>query len=280
MPPIWEILELFGVGVILPLAITAGGVYLARRVGNSRRWAAALVATIALLTALCIPYLIAGIGPLQPTRAPGWEWIPAASIAFGLIAWLSDRLPLAVLSCTGIVVGALLVADRLIDEFPSLGPQRGNWDVFIGLAIAGVFFQVRRGSEQAGPGLIALALTLTCFAAGGVLFLAGIARFAQIAIVLMSCAAGCLLVSRRAWATDILISILPVFSAPLCGLLAAGYLSSSSDVPRWSYLLVGLAPGTLACIARDEPRWTWQAALALGVTVLMLAVALLRAAVA
>lgn len=204
----------------------------------------ACVAAVSVVAGFVLGYLLLGLGPLQP--ATHWHWLPHV-LVIALIgpAWYAARGNGQIAPAILGVSVTLAAAFVLVPDWPDLQPSRpvylACWTLYtavILLLLHPLF------SESRGP-LLPFVLIGTLLCGAALLGLAGSLRFLQIA----GCGAGaflglfCVTVfdRRERW----LAAIALPFSLLASGAMLIGETNSFSDVPRFCYYLIPLAPLTL-----------------------------------
>jgi hypothetical protein len=248
LPPPGLILEALAYGVLIPAVVAGLGLFLALRRSNE---------TPAIGDALAVAAgLLAGFVALAASGQLGWEFLTPTDSWH----WL---LPLALLALAAGAAGshpamprvgrralrlgvAALTGWLLVRAESAMQPLHPVWAAGIVIAVLLIWDVLdavsRRWRGGALPGLLAV----VALAAGVLLELAGILKFAQMAGVLAAVLAGCACLGWKYPQALLARGAIPAVAVLLPGLLAAGYWNSFSDVPVASYLLMLATPLTLA----------------------------------
>ncbi len=279
MPPAELVLDVLLHAVLPAACVAAVLTALAALVGKRDETAAHAGSALALAAGLAVGDQLRGTLPWVPDERP-MSWLAAVVLAV-LAAGVVARLP----QVPGWVGWALRgAASALAGWLLTPADLRQEWLVAPAALAAVVLLQwaVLEQVERVEPGgLVPLALAAAALAAAVVLVHAGIARFADLAVVLMAALAGvggvALVLGRRAG------GVVPGAAVLLPALLLLGEHETFTEVPADSFVLVGLsplllAPSLLPAWRRYERKGLWAAQAVL--VLIPLAVAVGRAAAA
>lgn len=262
------------------------------------RWTIAVIAAV-----------IVGCDGLARTGQLGWDFLHPSDAA----SWL-PALAIA-LTLAGLVEGAVLRTSRsrwvwracvaagaawtLHRAESAIQPVAMGWIVALALAIVGLWGSLDAASSRIGrPWILSAMMGCAALTASAVLMLAGIAKFATMAALMVGVLLGVAGVagagvagvglrasssSRQETAAAVPI---PLFAALLPGLLFAGYFNTYSQVPGISFLAALAAPlamgGGSAMAATTATTATGRRTrgVAIGIAVGLMALAVVSAVVA
>jgi hypothetical protein len=204
-----------------------------------------------------------------------WEWTPAWTWQSRPYLWIPYLLLIAATVGTvaqlpsvssigrwGLRLAAAGLAGwLLVPIWPSLQNVRVLWCTGIGAAIL-VLWLVLENLAKRDPGTrLPLFFLCVTFVASLVLELSANMRFAELAGILTSILGACVLIGYWQGGAGAAQGMVPGIAVVLPGLLLSGYLSTTTEVPLASFVLVLAAPCTLLMMAflplrGKAARWT------------------------
>jgi hypothetical protein len=259
LPPPQLVLEAVAHGLIVPAAVTAAGLALARWWGRPRGEPARAGAEALAVAA----GLFAGFAALAGSRQLGWEflqpadawhWLPLLAVT-AAAAGVPDRLPslpaaarwLLRLAVAGLTAWLLVRAESAVQ---AVHPA---WHAALAAAVLALWGVLDRAVPRRPGFVLPTLLALTAVGAAAVLEAAGIMKFAQSAGVLAAVLGGAACVARRYRPGSPARAAVPALAVMLPGLLFAGWFNTFSNVPAASYLLVLATPLAVGLTALFPP---------------------------
>jgi hypothetical protein len=192
-----------------------------------------LTGAIAVAAAFIAVHAALGVSPLWPISS--WYWLAIAAVVVGGLPmpwWLRAIAWIGVAALTA----WLVVPPGLFEDEAWEGRQLPCYAAVAGsVLVLGLL-----------PARAPLVWVLSALIGGGVLFWAGIASFALLALALAAALKAVALVSRSA-----AVGAIAVAAVLHPALMAAGCFNHFSDVPTWLFAVVGLLP--LLVLVRREP---------------------------
>ena len=257
------VLKAAGCGLLVPAAVTAGGLALAR-CGGLRQGAVRIGEVLAVAAGLAAGFIaLAASGELTwefLALEDAWHWLPLLSVAAAVVG-VADR---ALARCRLLRWGVRLVvagvaAWLLVRGESAYQEVSPGWYAGLTAAVLALWGVLDPAVGRWPGAWPALLLAVVGLSSGAVLALAGIMKFALVAAVPAAVLGGC---AGAAWGDpgeSAVRPALPAFAVALPGLLFSGWFNTFSDVPAASFLLVWAAPLALGVtaflLAPSTKRW-------------------------
>lgn len=182
-------------------------------------------------------YAVLHLGPWRP--AESWQWLPWLAI---LACVINAAAPNKWILWISYSLFALVAAWLLVPNIERLADERPYWLAAVPLAIlVALDSTILLSRRLVGPAL-PFYLLLVTLAAALLVFLASLAKFAQLGGILAGIAAGCCVVCWLYPTRSLTSAIVPGWATLYAGLLLEARLATFSEVPLVSYVLMLLAP--------------------------------------
>ncbi len=244
-------------GFLLPVVVSWTICSATVFIGASGRYVGRLMAPIALLVGFSAGYYALGLGPVIPRFDRDWLAI-AAWMGLPASAMLACREPMAKTALILAIAGAAVLAVVLVPTWESLLPSLTQYRISLFVGIIGLFavslsaairvdrrgLDSERGYEAWGPATHWLCVLLALFFCVALMVLSGSLGFATVAIAALGAGIGVLLTcvtSRRKFAVP-LVSLVPVWTFLVCGLVFTAFVNSSATIPLAAYVMLPVAP--------------------------------------
>lgn len=239
-----EYIPVAGFGLLLP-GLVAFACLAGAALSDTRRPRSLLGAVI--FAAIPLWCALLQLGPWRP--AESWQWLPYLAILACLINVAAPNKWILWISYS---LFALLAAWLLVPNVERLADERPYWLAAVPLAILITLDSTILLSRRlVGPAL-PFYLLLATLAAALLVFLASLAKFAQLGGILAGIAAGCCVACWLSPTRSLASAIVPGWATLYSGLLLEARLATFSEVPLLSYLLLLLAP-LMICLTAVPP---------------------------
>jgi hypothetical protein len=278
LPPIDEILQAVGYGLVVPAAVAVIGLLLTLWLGRGEPLGvgAGLAAGFVALAASQQDWAL-----LRPKES--WDWLPALCL-LAVVAGTAEQLVKGpvVVRWVGRVVVAVLSAVLLIRAQSGREPQplEPYWYAALALAVLVLWEILDQAVRRVPGGIIPALLALTAFAAAAMGEQVGFLTLAQLGGVIAAALAGWALVAWWKPQPGVCRAGVAVLAVLLPAVLFVAWFNKSTETPPLSFLLLLGAPFFLGVTSQlPLSKSVWNRNVFLGaVTSGALAAALLLAA--
>jgi hypothetical protein len=177
------------IGVALPATLALALTLLAARICRTGIKRSYLPANVAFAGSILTTYSLFQFTTLRP-RELGVDWLPYAAIIAGCIAALVRLSNIPFIRWSSAWVLPLTIMWLMLPTYEKFQPVIWYWRIGLALAASVLWICLQLPSEQAGGPSFTFVLAFLSGAAAALLFLAGIAKYAQLAFVMAAVLAG------------------------------------------------------------------------------------------
>lgn len=251
------LLDLVLPGVVLPVAVSAIILCLARRLG-AEGWRERAAGALAMLAGFLASYAAFPWAPWRPIDP--WDWLPSL-LLFALVVGLWEKSLPAVVRWLPRLVVAGVAGWVLIPNHAEWQTARNLWLGTVAGTVALLWFLLNPLTVRWPGKLFPALIALVAFAAGLLLEQgAGIMKLAQLAGVLGAVIIPCALWDRAQPPRSFMRGMIPGVAVGLPAVLFSGYFNTSAGMPLAVFLLPAVAPlafwiGAIPGIEKLAPRW-------------------------